>query len=177
MLTDLRIKNLALVNDLAIQFGPGYNSITGETGAGKSLLIGALGLVLGERADRTLIRDGDDHCSVEAIIDVTAFGKAFHAHLGQNGVEPCEAGQLFLKRSFSACGRRGRSERSRASGSARSSAPEYAQPQGLFGELSISHFVLGVIAASSSCGCSLKSNFSSVSTTTGVPSPKRTISG
>ena len=104
MLTDLRIKNLALVNDLAIQFGPGYNSITGETGAGKSILIGALGLVLGERADRTLIRDGDDHCSVEAIIDVTALGKAFHAHLAQNGVEPCEAGQLFLKRSFSAAG-------------------------------------------------------------------------
>ncbi|MEC8973235.1 MAG: DNA repair protein RecN, partial [Verrucomicrobiota bacterium] len=84
--------------------GPGYNSITGETGAGKSILIGALGLVLGERADRTLIRDDDDHCSVEAIIDVTALGKAFHAHLGQNGVEPCEAGQLFLKRSFSAAG-------------------------------------------------------------------------
>jgi len=104
MLTDLRIRNLALVNDLAIQFGPGYNSITGETGAGKSILIGALGLVLGERADRTLIRDGDDHCSVEAIIDVTALGKAFHAHLGQNGVEPCEDGQLFLKRSFSAAG-------------------------------------------------------------------------
>ena len=104
MLTDLRIKNLALVNDLAIQFGPGYNSITGETGAGKSILIGALGLVLGERADRTLIRDGDDHCSVEAIIDVTALGKAFHAHLEQNGIEPCEAGQLFLKRSFSAAG-------------------------------------------------------------------------
>ena len=81
MLTDLRIKNLALVNDLAIQFGSGYNSITGETGAGKSILIGALGLVLGERADRTLIRDGDDHCSVEAIIDVAGLGKAFHSHL------------------------------------------------------------------------------------------------
>jgi len=104
MLTDLRIRNLALVNDLAIQFGPGYNSITGETGAGKSILIGALGLVLGERADRTLIRDGNDHCSVEAIIDVTALGKAFHAHLEQNGVEPCGDGQLFLKRSFSAAG-------------------------------------------------------------------------
>ena len=104
MLTDLRIKNLALVNDLAIQFGPGYNSITGETGAGKSILIGALGLVLGERADRTLIRDGDDHCSVEAIIEVAALGKAFHSHLHQNGIEPCEENQLFLKRSFSASG-------------------------------------------------------------------------
>ena len=104
MLTDLRIKNLALVNDLAIQFGPGYNSITGETGAGKSILIGALGLVLGERADRTLIRDGDDHCSVEAIIEVAGLGKAFHSHLDQNGIEPCEENQLFLKRSFSASG-------------------------------------------------------------------------
>ncbi|MEC8972535.1 MAG: AAA family ATPase, partial [Verrucomicrobiota bacterium] len=104
MLTDLRIKNLALVNDLAIQFGPGYNSITGETGAGKSILIGALGLVLGERADRTLIRDGGDHCSVEAIIDTAGLGKAFHARLDQNGIDPCEDGQLFLKRSFSATG-------------------------------------------------------------------------
>ena len=104
MLTDLRIKNLALVNDLAIQFGPGYNSITGETGAGKSILIGALGLVLGERADRTLIRDGDDHCSVEAIIEVADLGKAFHSHLEKNGIEPCEENQLYLKRSFSASG-------------------------------------------------------------------------
>ena len=104
MLTDLRIKNLALVNDLAIQLGPGYNSITGETGAGKSILIGALGLVLGERADRTLIRDDNDYCSVEAIIDVGALGKAFHSHLENNGIEPCEDSQLLLKRSFSANG-------------------------------------------------------------------------
>ena len=104
MLTDLRIKNLALVNDLAIQLGSGYNSITGETGAGKSILIGALGLVLGERADRTLIRDENDYCSVEAIIDVDGLGKAFHSHLENNGIEPCEGSQLFLKRSFSATG-------------------------------------------------------------------------
>ena len=104
MLTDLRIKNLALVNDLAIQLGPGYNTITGETGAGKSILIGALGLVLGERADRTLIRDDNDYCSVEAIIDVGGLGKAFHSHLENNGIEPCEDSQLFLKRSFSASG-------------------------------------------------------------------------
>ena len=104
MLTDLRIKNLALVNDLAIRLGPGYNSITGETGAGKSILIGALGLVLGERADRTLIRDDNEYCSVEAIIDVGGLGKAFHSHLENNGIEPCEDSQLFLKRSFSASG-------------------------------------------------------------------------
>src|SRR5215470_17895312 len=70
MLTTLRIKNLALVADLTIEFGAGYNVITGETGAGKSILIGALNLVLGERADRTLIRSGSDSCSVEAVIDI-----------------------------------------------------------------------------------------------------------
>ena len=104
MLTDLRIKNLALVDDLAIQFGPGYNAVTGETGAGKSIVIGALGLVLGERADRTLLRDSSEQCSVEAIIDVSSLGNDFHNHLDENGIEPCEEGQLLLKRSFSASG-------------------------------------------------------------------------
>ena len=69
MLTTLRIKNLALVSDLTLELQAGYNVITGETGAGKSVLIGALSLVLGERADRTLIRSGSDSCSVEAVFD------------------------------------------------------------------------------------------------------------
>ena len=71
MLTTLRIKNLALVADLTLELQPGYNVITGETGAGKSILIGALSLVLGERADRTLLRSGTDTCSVEAVFDVS----------------------------------------------------------------------------------------------------------
>ena len=104
MLTDLRIKNLALVDDLTIQFGPGYNAVTGETGAGKSIVIGALGLVLGERADRTLLRDGSEQCSVEAIIDVSSLDSEFHSALEENGVEPCEEGQLLLKRTFSSTG-------------------------------------------------------------------------
>jgi DNA repair protein RecN (Recombination protein N) len=54
VLTTLRIKNLALVADLTLELEEGYNVITGETGAGKSILIGALNLVLGERADRGL---------------------------------------------------------------------------------------------------------------------------
>src|SRR6266542_3155377 len=70
MLTTLRIKNLALVADLTLELQPGYNVITGETGAGKSILIGGLNLVLGERADRTLIRGGCESCSVEAVFDV-----------------------------------------------------------------------------------------------------------
>src|SRR5918994_1735455 len=63
MLTTLRIKNLALVADLTLELQPGYNAITGETGAGKTILIGALNLVLGERAGRTMIRSGSDICS------------------------------------------------------------------------------------------------------------------
>jgi DNA repair protein RecN (Recombination protein N) len=71
MLTTLRIKNLALVPDLTLELQPGCNVITGETGAGKSIIIGALNLVLGERADRSLIRTGSDSCSVEAVFDVS----------------------------------------------------------------------------------------------------------
>ena len=70
MLTTLRIKNLALVADLTLELQPGCNVVTGETGAGKSIIIGALNLVLGERADRTLIRSGADACSVEAVFDI-----------------------------------------------------------------------------------------------------------
>ena len=103
VLTTLRIKNLALVPDLTLELAPGYNAITGETGAGKSVIIGALNLVLGERADRTLIRSGADSCTVEAVFstgklpDLTAF-------LDENGLEPCEDHQLVLKRTFTAAG-------------------------------------------------------------------------
>jgi len=104
MLTTLRIKNLALVEDLTIELGPGYNVITGETGAGKSILIGALNLVLGERADRTLIRSGSDNCAVEAVFDVSGLTAPLKSFLEENGLEPCEAGQLVLKRAFSNAG-------------------------------------------------------------------------
>src|SRR5215204_4079785 len=71
MLVSLRIKNLALVADLTLELRPGYNVITGETGAGKSILIGALNLLLGQRAERSLLRAGADHCSVEGVFDLT----------------------------------------------------------------------------------------------------------
>ena len=69
MLTTLRIKNLALVADLTLELQPGYNAITGETGAGKSIIIGALNLALGQRADRTLIRSGAESCAALPSID------------------------------------------------------------------------------------------------------------
>src|SRR6266404_42162 len=98
MLTTLRIKNLALVTDLTIELRPGYNVITGETGAGKSILIGALNLILGERADRTLIRSGSDACAVEAIFDIRRLKAPLKHFLEENGLEPCEQDELVLKR-------------------------------------------------------------------------------
>ena len=104
MLTTLRIKNLALVSDLTLELQPGCNVITGETGAGKSIIIGALNLVLGERADRTLIRSGEESCSVEAVFDVKKLRAPLKNFLEENGLEPCEENQLVLKRTFTAAG-------------------------------------------------------------------------
>src|ERR1043166_4765646 len=104
MLTTLRIKNLALVADLTLELQPGFNVITGETGAGKSILIGALNLVLGERADRTIIRSGSDSCSVEAVFDITRLEGPIKSFLEENGLEACEDNQLVLKRSFTNAG-------------------------------------------------------------------------
>ncbi|MBI3415549.1 MAG: DNA repair protein RecN [Verrucomicrobia bacterium] len=104
MLTTLRIKNLALVADLTLDFQRGFNAISGETGAGKSILIGALTLLLGERADRTLIRSGADSCTVEAIFEVARLAPRVNELLAENGLEACDENQLLLKRTFSATG-------------------------------------------------------------------------
>ena len=104
MLTTLRIKNLALVTDLTLELQPGCNVITGETGAGKSIIIGALNLVLGERADRALIRSGEESCSVEAVFDVSKLRAPLKTFLDENGLEPCEDHHLVLKRTFTTNG-------------------------------------------------------------------------
>ena len=104
MLRTLRIRNLALVADLTLDFHEGLNVLTGETGAGKSVVLGALNLVLGQRADRTAIRTGTDQCTVEAVFEISGLPDTFPAFLEENGVEPCTEGQLLLKRSFSATG-------------------------------------------------------------------------
>ncbi|MBK9137830.1 MAG: DNA repair protein RecN [Verrucomicrobia bacterium] len=104
MLTTLRVRNLALVAELTIEVPPGLVVVTGETGAGKSIILGALNLVLGERADRTLIRSGAEACSVEAVFDVARLGPRITEVLEANGIEPCEDHQLLLKRTFTAVG-------------------------------------------------------------------------
>jgi DNA repair protein RecN (Recombination protein N) len=98
----LRIKNLALVEDLEWEPGPGFTAITGETGAGKSIIIGALQLVLGERTDKSLIRTGAESCTVEAIFEGADL-KQLGSLLEESGVESNE-GELIVKRSFSTAG-------------------------------------------------------------------------
>ena len=98
----LRIKNLALVEDLEWEIAPGFVAITGETGAGKSIIIGALQLLLGERTDKSLIRTGADVCTVEAVFAGKEL-KKLNGQLEEAGVEQ-SGDDLLLKRSFSAAG-------------------------------------------------------------------------
>jgi DNA repair protein RecN (Recombination protein N) len=102
VLTLLRIRNLALVEELEWQIGPGFVAITGETGAGKSIIIGALQLLLGERADKSLIRTGADLCTVEAVF-TGADVRKLNPQLAEAGIEPCE-NDLILKRTLSSTG-------------------------------------------------------------------------
>ncbi len=104
MLTTLRIKNLALVTDLTLELQPGFNIITGETGAGKSIIIGALNLILGQRADRNLIRAGADQCVIEAVFESSSVEKDLDPLLDDFGLEVCEDGILILKRSIKTSG-------------------------------------------------------------------------
>jgi len=102
VLSLLRIKNLALVEELEWQMTPGFVAVTGETGAGKSIIIGALQLLLGERADKSLIRTGADLCTVEAVFAGRDLQK-LNPELVEAGIEPCED-DLIIKRSFSVAG-------------------------------------------------------------------------
>ncbi len=98
-LASLRIRNLALVEDVLWEPRPGFTAITGETGAGKSVILGALTLLLGERADKSLIRTGADTCTVEAVFD-QASDKPLAALIEEHGAEPCEDGRLLVKRTL-----------------------------------------------------------------------------
>ena len=102
VLTLLRIKNLALVEELDWQMEPGFVAVTGETGAGKSIIIGALQLLLGERADKSLIRTGADLCTVEAVFSGENLQK-LNPQLVEAGIEACE-NDLILKRTLSSTG-------------------------------------------------------------------------
>ena len=98
----LRIKNLALVEDIEWQLAPGFTAVTGETGAGKSIIIGALQLLLGERADKSLIRTGKEICAVEAIFNGDDLNQ-LNAGFEEAGIDPCDE-ELIVKRTLSISG-------------------------------------------------------------------------
>lgn len=106
MLRHLRLKNLALIEDLTWELGGGLNILTGETGAGKSILIDGLNLLLGQRADRTLIRSGEENCLVEAVFELSSppLLKRLNALLEEHGAETCDGTSLLLKRALSVGG-------------------------------------------------------------------------
>ena len=100
MLAVLKIKNLALVEDLIWDLGPGLIGVTGQTGAGKSMIVGALKLILGERANHDLIRTGESSCTVEAVFELSSNLDQVNNLLEEGGIDPCEGNSLVVKRAF-----------------------------------------------------------------------------
>lgn len=102
MLKSLFIQNFVLIDSLDIQFDKGFSVITGETGAGKSIILGALSIVLGQRADGKSIKSGSDKCVIEAVFDVTQYKleEFFHANDLEYDLEIC-----ILRRELFASGK------------------------------------------------------------------------
>jgi DNA repair protein RecN (Recombination protein N) len=103
MLTELRIRNFAIIESLSLPLAKGFNVLSGETGAGKSIIVGALGLLLGERASTDLIRTGADRATVEGVFDV-ADRPEIAVLLDERGID-AEESFVVLKREIVAAGR------------------------------------------------------------------------
>ena len=99
MIRSLHIENIAVVRSLDIDFSEGMTVLSGETGAGKSIIIDSLGLLLGGKADRELIRTGEDSASVSALF--SDVGPDVEAKLLELGIE-CEDGAIMLSRTLGA---------------------------------------------------------------------------
>ena len=103
MLTELRIKNFAIIESLTLPLSDGFNVLSGETGAGKSIIVGALGFLLGERGSSDLIRTGADKATVEGVFDISS-NAAIASLVDERGID-AEEGTIVLKREISAAGR------------------------------------------------------------------------
>ncbi len=108
MLLELRVENYAVIDNVAVEFAPGLNLLTGETGAGKSILIDALALLLGDKASTDTIRHGTDKAVVSAVFE--AESKALDAVLEANGLDcnsdsDSDDGQLILRREIATGGK------------------------------------------------------------------------
>ncbi|MGA9563970.1 MAG: DNA repair protein RecN [Candidatus Korobacteraceae bacterium] len=102
MLLELRVENYAVIDNVAVEFAPGLNLLTGETGAGKSILIDALALLLGDKASVDAVRHGTDKAIVSAVFEVES--KALEAVLEENGIDAGEE-QLILRREIAVGGK------------------------------------------------------------------------
>lgn len=103
MLTELRIKNFAIIESLTLPLGPGFNVLTGETGAGKSIIVGALGLLLGERGTADVVRTGTDKATVEGVFEVGERSELVRL-LDERGIEVDDR-LVVLKREVTSAGR------------------------------------------------------------------------
>src|SRR5438445_5529337 len=105
VLVELRLENYAVIDNLVVEFAPGLNLLTGETGAGKSILIDALALLMGDKASPDLIRFGADRAVIAAVFEVeTGSEKVVSRILEENGIDSDE-GSLILRREVRAKGR------------------------------------------------------------------------
>ncbi len=104
MLTRLSIRNIVLIEALDLDFGGGLGVLTGETGAGKSILLDALGLVLGNRADSGLVRAGEERATVTAIFEFLEFPEPLRDILEEAGIDVETGEPLILKRTLRADG-------------------------------------------------------------------------
>ena len=102
MLQQLYIKNFTLIDELEMTFHPGFSVITGETGAGKSIILGALGLLLGQRADAKSIKSGRDRCVIEAHFDVSRYDLS--AFFAEKDID-YDATDCILRRELTAAGK------------------------------------------------------------------------
>src|SRR5262245_27841835 len=103
MLLEIRVRNFAVIDAVATSFGPGLNVLTGETGAGKSMLLDAILLIRGARAQTDIIRTDTETATVEAVFEVAPRGPAV-AVLEEVGLAP-EQGQLVIRRELARSGR------------------------------------------------------------------------
>ena len=106
MLIEMRLENYAVIDNLVVEFGPGLNLLTGETGAGKSILVDALALLLGEKASTDVIRAGTERAVVSAVFEAEgAAEKPLAEILGANGLDESDDGSLILRREIAASGK------------------------------------------------------------------------